>query len=186
MKSSNKIFIAIGLIAAAIATRFIPHAPNFTAVGAAALFGGVIFKNTWKAFLIPLLALFLSDLILNNFVYAEFNNGFTLLSPGFYYIYGAFVLTVLIGRSLQSSFKVLPLAIAGVGSALVFYLITNFGSWLGNPLYPQNLVGLMESYAAGLPFLANQVLGTLSYGAIMFGAAWFALRPGSASAAAHA
>lgn len=170
MKSKTLLFI--GLIVAAIATRFIPHAPNFTAVGAAALFGGFAFRNNVKAFLIPILVLFVSDLVLNNLVYAEYNSGFTLFTEGFYWIYGAFILSVLIGKYATNGYKILPLATAGVGSAVLFYLITNFGAWLGNPLYAQNPAGLLASYVAGLPFLANQVLGTVVYGAIMFGAAY--------------
>lgn len=168
----GKTLLFIGLILAAISTRFIPHYPNFTAMGAAALFGGVVFKDNVKAFLVPLVALFLSDLVLNNVVYAEFNEGFTLFTQGFYWIYAAFILTVLLGRYGANGFKILPLAVTGVASALLFYIITNFGAWLGNPLYPQNFSGLMTSYAAGLPFLANQVAGTFMYGAIMFGAAY--------------
>ncbi len=178
----GKTLLLIGLIAAAISTRFIPHYPNFTAVGAAALFGGVVFKDSFKAFLIPLLALFLSDLLLNNIVYAEFNEGFTLFTEGFYWIYGAFIITVILGRYATNGFKVLPLLATGIASSLIFYLLTNFGSWLGNPLYPQNAGGLITSYVAGLPFLANQVVGTIVYGAVIFGAAYAVTTSKSASA----
>lgn len=171
----SKALLLIGLIAAAIATRFIPHAPNFTAVGAAAIFGGVMFRSSIKAFLIPVAALFLSDLLLNNVIYAEFNEGFTLFTQGFYWIYGAFLISVVIGRLAVDQWKVLPLLMAGIGSSVVFYLFTNFGAWMGNPLYTQNFAGLMTSYMAGLPFLLNQVLGTVVYGAIMFGAAYLAI-----------
>lgn len=168
----GKTLVFIGLIAAAIATRFIPHAPNFTAVGAAALFGGVMFKNSFKAFLIPLLALFLSDLVINNVIYPEFYEGFTFFTDGFYWIYAAFILTVILGRFAVGQLKVIPLISAGIASALLFYIITNFGAWLGNPLYAQNFSGLMTSYAAGLPFLARQLAGTAVYGLVLFGAAY--------------
>jgi hypothetical protein len=41
------------------------HSPltNFTPIGAMALFGGCYFENRWKAFLVPLLTLWLSDLL---------------------------------------------------------------------------------------------------------------------------
>ncbi len=181
----GKTLLLIGLIAAAISTRFIPHYPNFTAMGAAALFGGVVFKDHFKAFLIPLLALFLSDLVLNNVVYAAYNEGFTFFTEGFYWIYGAFILTVIMGKYATNGFKILPLLATGVASALVFYLLTNFGSWLGNPLYPQNIGGLMASYAAGLPFLVSQAAGTIVYGAVMFGAA-YAITSSKSAATANA
>ncbi|MGB0178100.1 MAG: DUF6580 family putative transport protein, partial [Owenweeksia sp.] len=62
---------------------------------------------------------------------------------------------------------------AGLLSAIVFYLLTNAGSWQASPLYTKDISGLMNAYIAGLPFLLNQVLGTLVYGAILFSAAWF-------------
>ncbi len=60
-------------------------------MGAAALFGGVVFKDNLKAFLVPLVALFLSDLVLNNVVYADLMKVFTLFTQGFYWIYAAFI-----------------------------------------------------------------------------------------------
>ncbi len=167
----------MGLIGLAIATRFLPHPPNFTAVGAAALFGGFIFKKSWKAFLIPVIALFLSDLVLNNLVFAEFYSGFVWFTPGFAFIYGAMLIGVVFGRYFTNGFKIAPLLGAGIGSAVLFYLITNFGAWLGNPLYAQDFGGLMFSYEMGLPFLANQVLGTLCYGGVLFGAAYLVMKP---------
>ncbi|HET7819717.1 MAG TPA: DUF6580 family putative transport protein, partial [Bacteroidia bacterium] len=38
---------------------------NFTPIGAMALFGGCYFADRWKAFLLPLLTLWLSDLLLS-------------------------------------------------------------------------------------------------------------------------
>ena len=69
---NNRNIALVLLIVLAISTRLIPHYPNFTAVGAAAIFGGAMFKNSFKAFLIPIAALFLSDIILNNIVYSVF------------------------------------------------------------------------------------------------------------------
>lgn len=174
MNQKNRITVLVALIAAGIATRFLPHAPNFTAIGATALFGGAMLNNNLRAFLIPAIALFISDLVINNVVYGSMYEGFRLLTPGFAYIYGAFFITVLMGRYLTIGFKALPLIGAGFASSIVFYLITNFGVWAGEfSMYPKTFAGLMDSYIAGLPFLLNQVAGTVVYGAIMFGAAYY-------------
>lgn len=170
---SKRIGIALSLIVLAMATRLVPHWPNFTAVGAVALFGAAIFKNKWLAFGLPLMALFLSDLLLNNLVYGAFQSGFTWLTGGFAFIYGGFLLTALIGRYGIDHRSWKGLAAGTLGSALVFYLLTNFGAWLGNPMYTQDFSGLMASYAAGLPFLVNQVAGTAVYSALLFGAAHY-------------
>jgi hypothetical protein len=55
-----------------------------------------------------------------------------------------------------------------VGSVL-FFLITNFGVWLGSSMYPQTGAGLIATYVAGIPFFQNTVLGTLFYSSVMFG-----------------
>ncbi len=176
MKKQNaRIALFFSLIVIAMFSRLIPHAPNFTAVGAAAIFGGYIFKDSFKAFLAPLVAMFLSDLFINNVIYAEYQAGFSFFSEGVIFIYGAIVLSALLGRAAVSdNHKALKIAGAGVSSALLFYLITNFGAWLGNPMYAQNLGGLLQSYVAGLPFLANTAASTLLFSAVLFGAAYLA------------
>lgn len=163
----------VSLIVLAMATRFIPHAPNFTAVGAAALFGGFALAKRWQAFVVPVLIMFLSDLLINNVVYAAYYDTFQWVSPGFGYIYGAFILTVLLGNLQSGKFKVLNLLGAGITSALLFYVITNFGVWQSGLLYPKTMDGLLACYAAALPFLANSLISTLVYGTILFGSAYY-------------
>jgi len=51
----------------------------------------------------------------------------------------------------------------------LFFLVTNFGAWLGSPIYPQTGAGLVAAYVAGIPFFQNTLLGTLFYSALMFG-----------------
>jgi hypothetical protein len=160
---SRRFIILSLLVIVAMLTRLIPHWPNFTAVGAVAIFGGMMFKrNAWALF-IPMVALFLSDLFINNIIYASFYDGWQWFTGGYYFIYGAFLLSVVLGRFATKKGNLLSMGISGGVSALLFYLITNFGAWLGNPLYPQNFQGLMASYTAGLPFLLNQAAGTLFY-----------------------
>src|SRR4030066_1785146 len=87
MNSNNftsKFWLVSVMILAAAFTRLIPHPPNFTAVGAIALFGGAYFTEKKYAFIIPMLAMLLSDLIIG------FHNG--MLS-----VYVSFVLIVVIG-----------------------------------------------------------------------------------------
>jgi len=170
----KEIALALALIALAISTRLLPHWPNFTALGAAALFSGAFYKRKSLAFIIPLTALFLSDLIINNIIYGAFYPGFQLFTEGFYFIYLGIILAVLVG-SFASISKAKPqnLAFAALSSSLLFYLVTNFGAWLGNPMYAQNFFGLISSYVAGLPFLINGSIATLVYGYGVFVAFWY-------------
>ncbi|MDG1966837.1 MAG: hypothetical protein P8I41_01640, partial [Flavobacteriaceae bacterium] len=75
MKKINLTYIGIiALILFASFTRIIPHMPNFTPIGAMALFGGAYLKNKNHAFLIPFLSLWFSDLIINNFIFSYYND----------------------------------------------------------------------------------------------------------------
>ena len=62
--NSPRFAIIAGLILAAAASRLLPHPPNFTPIGAVALFGGACLADKRLAFLVPLAAMFLSDLVI--------------------------------------------------------------------------------------------------------------------------
>lgn len=172
----KQVVLLSSLLLVGMLTRVLPHWPNFTAVGAVALAGGALFRSRWMAYIVPLALLFLSDLFINNVIYSSYSSGFQWLTSGFAFIYGGFLLMVLIGRyGIGSSKKATSVLAGSVGGSLAFYLISNFGVWLGSPLYPQTLGGLMSSYIAGLPFLVNQAAGTLVYGAVIFGLVWYGI-----------
>jgi hypothetical protein len=167
----NKKSLAIisGVILLAALTRLIPHYPNFTAIGAVAILGGATLKDKWLAILVPLAALWVSDLILMNTIYASYTEGFSFMYTGFLWVYGAFVVNALMGRYMMKLKSWKSMAFTGVSAAIVFFLITNLGTWITDPMYTKDFSGLMTSYAMGLPFLGAQIAGNLFYGAIMAG-----------------
>ena len=69
-------------------------------------------------------------------------------------------------RGKVSGARVLGYSLAG---SVLFFLVTNFGAWLGDPMYPQTAAGLVAAYVAGIPFFQWTVLGTLFYSALLFG-----------------
>lgn len=172
---SKKAILITSLIFLAMLTRLIPHWPNFTALGAVALFAGAQYRNSWWAYLMPLIALFASDLLLNNLIYAEYQQGFSWFTEGFLYIYLGVIFSVLIGQLNLRKKSAMRIAGSGLLSSVVFFIITNFGVWQGGFMYPMNAGGLLMAYEAGLPFLVYQVAGTLFYSAILFGLAWYLL-----------
>lgn len=173
MFKNNATIGFVSLLILAMATRFIPHAPNFTAVGAAAIFGGYALSKRWQAFLLPVLIMFLSDLLINNVLYASFYESFQWFTPGFEYMYAAFILSVALGYMQSGKLNVLPMLATGVVASLLFFLITNFGVWQTGIMYPKTTAGLVACYVAGLPYLLNTVLGTLVYGTLLFGSAYY-------------
>jgi len=163
--------IALMVLVAAM-SRLLPHPPNFTAVGATALFGAAYFTKKYWAFLIPFLALWISDLILNNVVYGAYFEGFTFFADFMIWNYIAFGLMILLGSKVLKKVKPLNLLGASLGASAIFFLVTNFGSWyidIAN-VYPKNFTGLMAAYAAGLPYLLSTIVGDLFYVGVLFGA----------------
>lgn len=134
--------------------RLLPHLPNFTPIAAMALFGGV-YLNKKYAFVIPLAAMFVSDIFL----------GFHQTMP---YVYGSFILTGIIGLWLKKHKSTKNIICSSLISSILFFLITNFGVWTAG-WYPKNLNGLFESYLMGIPFFKNTVLGDLVYSGMFFG-----------------
>ncbi|MFN3920557.1 MAG: DUF6580 family putative transport protein, partial [Methylohalobius sp.] len=59
-----RFLVLVGMILVAAASRLIPHPPNFTPIGAMALFGGACFADRHAAFAVPLAGMWLSDLMI--------------------------------------------------------------------------------------------------------------------------
>ena len=55
----NKTLIILLIILIGVFSRIIPHPPNFTAIGAVSILGGLYFNKKHLAFLIPITAMFL-------------------------------------------------------------------------------------------------------------------------------
>lgn len=151
-------------------SRLIPHPPNFTAVGAMALFGAAYFTKRYVAFIIPVVSLWLSDLVLNNIVYGAYFDHFVWFYPGFFWNYFGFMLIVLLGFALFKKVKIQSVLIGSVSASILFFIVSNFGVWMSGTMYPKDLTGLMACYTAALPFLKNTLAGDLVYCSMLFGA----------------
>jgi|SRR6185312_6197143 len=138
---------------------------NFTPVGAMALFGGVYFADKKKAYIVPILALLLSDVVLNSTIYAT---NWADFIEGMAWCYGSFALTVLMGTFIKKV-NVRNIVLASISSAILFWLISDFGVWIGGTMYPKTGAGFIECYAAAIPFLKNMLLSNLVFGGVMFG-----------------
>lgn len=173
MKHRNSsLILATVLIVFAALTRLLPHYPNFTAVGAIALFGGAVIKDKKLSIFLPLAALFLSDICLQLFTATK---GF--YGSGQIFIYASFVLITWLATFMKKK-NAVNIVFAGIWSGLLFFLISNFGEWLFSTLYPRTLAGLAEGYVAAIPFYKgeifgsfffNTIFGNLFYSAVLFG-----------------
>jgi hypothetical protein len=152
----NRFTVLTAMILTGAAARLIPHPPNFSPIAALALFGGATFASKRAAFLVPLAAMFLSDLVL----------GFYAITPA---VYGSFALITCLGIWMRGKQSVWRLAGASIVAAVLFFAVTNFGIWTLGDWYPKTLAGLAEGYAAAIPFFRNTLWSNLFYSAVLFG-----------------
>jgi hypothetical protein len=140
---------------------------NFTPVGAMALFGGAYFSTSKKAYLFPLLTLWISDILLSRFVYGH---EWRLFYSGFYWIYGAFALMVIAGKLLLKNVTGKNILLSAFMVTFIHWIIADLGVCSGSSIYPKTIGGWWACLEAAIPFERNFLYGVLLYGAIMFGA----------------
>ena len=145
--SKTQVILIVFIVVAAL-FRLVPHLPNFTPITAMALFSGVYFSNKKFAFIIPILAMLLSDIVL----------GFSSISL---FVYAAFILVTLIGQ-LSKKMSIVTVLL----SSIAFFIVTNFGVWL--LYYPKTLNGFLECYTLAIPFFRNSLLGDFFYAAVLY------------------
>ena len=157
------------IILAAIAFRFLPVMHNFSPLAAIGLFAAAHMpKKSW-ALMLPIGAAWLSDILLNNFVYTNYYPEFTLFAPYMIWTFASYLLIVLAGFLMLRKVSAARVIGSSLTATAIFYLVTNFGSWIGNPMYTQDFSGLMTCMAAGIPFIKGTLIGDLMYSGVFFG-----------------
>ena len=145
LSKKEKVLFSFVLIAAL--TRLVPHPPNFAPITAMSLFAGTYFTRKQLAFILPLLAMLISDLFL----------GFYTISI---FVYLSLAVITWMG---QQKNRVTPKLVL-LGSVL-FFLISNLGVWL--LYYPKTIDGLVTCFVLAIPFFATSLLGDIFYSVIM-------------------
>lgn len=173
MAKKNNLNLRFGIIALLIvlaaSSRFLLlPIPNVSPIGAMGLFGAAYFAKKYWAFIIPIAALWMSDLFLNNVVYAQYYESFQWI--GNVWVYLGFIAIVLLGMGMLKKISAGRLFGASLLASTLFFLLTNFGAWLmPHGLYPYNFSGLMACYAAGIPYFWNTLAGDLFFVSVLFG-----------------
>jgi hypothetical protein len=167
-KINTRNTVLILMIVAAGAFRLVSYKypyvlSNFTPVGAIALFGGAYFTDKWKAYLIPLLTLFLSDIALNYL----YTSKLVLFYSGSIWLYLCFAIMVFVGSMIKKA-TVVNVLVASLVSVGIHWLIMDL-PWLYGALYPHTLAGYGQSLVAAIPFEKNMIMGDVLFGLILFG-----------------
>lgn len=145
--------LAFAILFLGILSRWMPHSPNFTPVIALALFGGVYLSRR-QALWVPLALMAVSDLILG-------------LHPTMPFTWGSVLLISGIGLWLRQHKRVVTVLGTSLFSAILFFVVTNFGSWLA--MYSLTMAGLQQCYVAAIPFFRNTWVSALVYSGVLFG-----------------
>ncbi len=142
---------------------------NFSPLAAIALCGAIYLPRR-LAIALPLVALFISDIFLNAHYAAP------LLTIEILPRYFALGLCVALGLAVRRQ-AALPLVLgASVVGSVAFYVITNTGSWLAEPMYAKTAAGWWQALVTGLPgypptlaFFRNSLLSDLFFTALFVG-----------------
>ena len=141
----NYLKIAIGILIALSASRFIPHPPNFTSLLALGFYIPAVFGIRYIPAVV--FALLFTDLIIG------FHSTMIFTS-------GSIILIGLISNYFNKS---IMFRISGAFlGAVIFFLLSNFGVWLGGS-YGYDLNGLLSCYILAIPFFANTVISTVLF-----------------------
>jgi hypothetical protein len=159
--------VPCGLVLCAAIMRIAPHPDNFSPISAIALFGGAYFSRKSLALVVPFLALWASDLYLNNVIYAQYFEGFTWYTS--LWIYAAFALAMLLGAGFLQKVTPTKVFFTSLAASLLFFGVTNFDVWINSGMYPKNMAGLVACYTAALPFFQQTLAGDLFYTSVLFG-----------------
>jgi hypothetical protein len=138
---------------------------NFAPMAAMALCAAAYFPAKYR-FSVPMIALLVSDIVLNSFY------GFSLLSPFVLSHYVGFALVGALGLMLRNRASVKTMLPASIAASILFYVVTGTVSWLFDPGYLKNVAGLFQSLTIGVSaysatpswmFFRNSVLSDLIF-----------------------
>ena len=146
--------LALGLIVIGVLSRLLPHVNNFSPVIAIALFGGVYLRRS-QALWVPVALLAVSDVFL----------GLHATIP---FTWGSVLLASLIGLWVRKDSTPLRIASGSLFSAILFFIVTNFGAWL--TMYPHTADGFKQCYILAVPFFRATLVSTMVYSVALFGA----------------
>ncbi len=149
------------IVVLAVLARFIPHLPNFSPVYGALLFGGAYLRKR-DSIWFPVVLLAVSDVVLTIAVY-RMHFGWTTA-----FDWAGFAAVALLGWWLRARVTAARVVGASLAGATVFFLVSNFGVWLGG-MYPVTGAGLLACYVAALPFLGTSLLSAVLFSGVLFG-----------------
>ena len=142
----NYLKVSFGIFLALAVSRFVPHPPNFTSLIALSFYVPAILGIKYLPALI--FSFFITDMFI----------GFHNLM---FFTWGSVIIIAYISNYF---IKNLSTRIIGVLlSAVIYFIITNFGSWFLKDIYLINLDGIILAYTLALPFFYQSLISTILF-----------------------
>lgn len=157
----------VGVLTAALLPVVVSMLPpaakpwNVSVIGALSLFVAARLSFT-QAFLFVLLAIATKDAVVYLALGMEPYPMSWVLFLGY----------VAVGRAfLRRTDSAARIGAATLGASLLFFAVSNFASWLEQALpYGYSFAGLVDCFAAGVPFYRGTLIGDVAFSAGLFGA----------------
>ncbi len=150
---TSRVFIVTLLVVVAVMSRLLPHVANFSPIAAIAIFCGALYGHKWYAYVVPMAAMLITDIILG-------------MHPAMLAVYASLALTVFIGTKVACRMSFINTVASSIVAAVLFFVITNFACW---GLYTYTWAGLVECYTMALPFFRMTLLSNVVFSAIFYG-----------------
>ena len=141
---NNKFFYLFFFGVILALSRIIPHPPNFTPILASAIMAPMLIKDRWFGIAIPIVAMFISDVIIGFYSYQ-------------FVIYSSIIAIALVSPMRKNY---VMLGIMAVGGSVWFFITTNFAEWMIWDYYPKTIEGLITCYTSAIPFFKNTLIST--------------------------
>ena len=151
-----KRLIALTWIVFATLARIFPHAANLSPFNSLVMVIGSQYSRR-ISILMTLITLMISDICL------ALIKGYPILGFWTLFTYSGFALIAASGHWLKAPRSLLMVCGYGVSMTMIYWLWTNFGTWLSGQLYSHSLLGLATCYIDALPFLERSLLSVLIF-----------------------
>ena len=158
------IIISLGFL-----SRLVVHTPNFSPVLSMAFLSGMYLKGR-PAILVPLALMVISDMIIGPY-------------PLMSLTWGSILMISALGLWLKEKKNFITVLSGSIFSALIFFFVTNFASWL--TLYPHTIDGLRQCYILAIPFFRSSLASTVAYSLVFWAAYEWLLKRSQGTALAR-
>lgn len=148
--------LVLALVFLGILWRLTPHIPNFAPVSALALLGGMTLG--WrKSIVVVLAAVAVSDFLIGFY-------------PGMQWTWLGFGLIACLGMLIKNVSLAWRIPLGAFGASVLFFLVSNFGTWIASGMYSLDISGFIQCYIVALPFFRATLASDLLFTTLLLSA----------------